>query len=157
MTEVLEDYLEASRTVKGASRIRRDSFAHKEEPMQHARPNRLRRAVAFAALAALLGVVSLTLSHCTMVGDKITGVGMTATAPTTCLKHCNDYFGLLYKLEQKRHDAENNVCQLIEDNNAKNDCLSAESARHSAAKTALGAAKIQCQNDCHHQGVGSAG
>ncbi|TMQ65303.1 MAG: hypothetical protein E6K78_07765 [Candidatus Eisenbacteria bacterium] len=125
--------------------------------MQHASPNRIYRAVVFVALATVLGVVSLTLSQCTMVGDNLTGVGLTRAAPTTCIKHCNDLYDLLFKLEQKRHAAEVAVCQLIEDNNAKNDCLQAESTRHSAAKDALTAGKIDCQNDCHHQGVGSAG
>jgi len=70
--------------------------------MQHASHNRLRRAVVFAALAALLGVVSLTLSQCTMVGDNLTGVGLTSTAPTTCVKQCNNLYDLLFKLEQKK-------------------------------------------------------
>jgi hypothetical protein len=125
--------------------------------MQHASPNRLRRVVVFAALAALLGVVSLTLSHCTMVGDNLTGVGASAAAPTTCVKQCNDYYAMQYKIEQKRYQANNDACHAIEDNQAKTDCLAAELARHSAAMSALGAAKTQCQDSCHHQGVGSAG
>lgn len=125
--------------------------------MQHANPNRLRRAVVFAALAALLGVVSLTLSQCTMVGDNLTGVGLTASGPTTCVKHCNDLYDLLYKLEQKRHAAEKAVCMSIADNQLKNDCLQAESTRHSARMTELSNGKNACQDACHRQGVGSAG
>jgi len=125
--------------------------------MQHASPNRLRRTVVFAALAALLGVVSLTLSQCTMVGDNLTGVGLSAATPTGCVKACNNLYDLLYKLEQKRHEAEKAICMAIEDNQLKNDCLTAESARHSARKTELADAKNACQDNCHHQGVGSAG
>ncbi len=125
--------------------------------MQHARPNRLRRAVAFATLAALLGLVSLTVSQCTMVGDSLTGVGLTRSAPTTCIKACNDYYDLLYKLEQKRHDAENDLCNALPPGPEKNDCLTAESARHSAAKDQLAIDKKACQDGCHRQGTGSAG
>jgi len=125
--------------------------------MQHASHNRLRRAVVFAALAALLGVVSLTLSQCTMVGDNLTGVGLTSTAPTTCVKQCNNLYDLLFKLEQKKHAAEIDICQSLDDNQAKADCLAAEDARHQQAKADLTAGKIACQDNCHHQGVGSAG
>ncbi|HEY3216410.1 MAG TPA: hypothetical protein VGK93_07950 [Candidatus Eisenbacteria bacterium] len=125
--------------------------------MQHARPNRLRRAVAFAALAVLLGLVSLTVSQCTMVGDSLTGVGVTRSAPTTCLKQCNDYYALLFKLEQKRHDAENDLCQQLPTNEERQACTAAESARHQAAKDLLTAEKKACQDGCHHQGTGSAG
>jgi len=125
--------------------------------MQHARPNRLRRAAAFAGLAALLGLVSLTVSQCTMVGDSLTGIGVKRSAPTTCTKACNDQYDLLFKLERKRHDAENDLCNLLPPGPEKNDCLTAEAARHNAAKDALTAGKIACQDGCHHQGTGSAG
>ena len=45
--------------------------------MPQSRPHQIRRALVYAALAALLGVVSLTLSQCTQVGDTLTGVGLT--------------------------------------------------------------------------------
>ena len=102
--------------------------------MQHARPNRLRRAVAFAVLAALLGLVSLTVTQCTMVGDNLTGVGVTRSGPTTCIKACNDLYDLLYKLEVKRHQAENDLCQLLPPGPEKNACLTAEAARELCPK-----------------------
>ena len=125
--------------------------------MQHARPHRLRRAVAYAALAALLGVVSLTLSQCTMVGDSLTGVDLKRVGPTTCIKQCNDLFALLYKLEQKRHIAEQGQCQLLDGGAAKAACLAAEDAVHQANKAQLAADKTACQNNCYHEGAGSAG
>lgn len=124
--------------------------------MQHARPNRLRRAVAFAALAALLGAVSLTLSQCTMVGDNLTGVDLQRAGPTSCTKQCNDTYAGLYKMEQKRHLAAIEVCQSLAQP-AKGECLVAEDALAAANRDALGAGKIACQNDCHRQGAGSAG
>ena len=120
-------------------------------------PVRLPRVAVHAMLATLLGIAALTLSHCTQVGDNLTGVGLNASGPTTCIKHCNDLYDLLFKLERKRHEAEKVICMAIDDNRLKNDCLNAESARHSARQTELGDAKKACQDGCHRQGVGSAG
>ena len=82
--------------------------------MQHARPNRLRRAVAFAALAALLGLAALTLSHCTLVGDSLTGVNIDGVGPTSCVKQCNDFYAISYKREQRVHDTNTSNCQLLD-------------------------------------------
>lgn len=124
--------------------------------MQHARPNRLRRAVAFAALAALLGLVSLTLSQCTMVGDSLTGVSLDRNGPTSCVKQCNDFYKGEFDKEQKLHLENVEICSALAQP-AKGECLAAEDARHTAVMEALGAAKIECQNNCHRQGTGSAG
>ena len=124
--------------------------------MQHARPNRLRRAVAFAALAALLGLAALTLSHCTLVGDSLTGVNIDGVGPTSCVKQCNDFYAISYKREQRVHDTNTSNCQLL-DQPQKGECLTSEDARHTAAMTALGDNKIACQNNCHRQGSGSSG
>ena len=136
--------------------------------MQHARPNRLRRAVVYAALAALLGIVSLTLSQCTLVGDNLTGVDLSRGRPTTCIKQCNDFYKLLYDQEQKAHDQYKLLCDAIDcaklppgDQQAciaqRQACQNAEADRHNAETARLGQAKIDCQNNCHHQGTGSAG
>jgi hypothetical protein len=124
--------------------------------MQHARPNRLRRAVAYAALAVLLGVVSLTLAQCTMVGDSLTGVDLVRGGATTCLKLCNDKYALFFKIEQKSHNSNLEQCNLLS-GQEQQDCKAAESARHEAAKAQLTADKIACQDNCHKQGTGSAG
>ena len=119
--------------------------------MQHARPNRLRRAVVYATLATLLGVVSLTLSQCTLVGDSLTGVELNRGRPTTCIKQCNDLYKILFNQEQKLFLQNKEAC------NGDADCLAAEQARHTAAMASLGQAKVDCQNGCHSQGTGSAG
>lgn len=124
--------------------------------MQHARPNRLRRAVAYAALAAMLGLVALTLSQCTLVGDSLTGVELNGVGPTSCVKQCNDFYAIAYKREQKVHDTNTDNCNNLPQP-YKGECLVAEDARHTAAMEQLGAAKIECQNTCHRQGAGSAG
>lgn len=137
--------------------------------MQPARHNRLRRAAIYTALATLLGVVSLTLSQCTMVGDKLTGVDMLRGRPTTCIKLCNDSYVLVYDEEQKAHEQAKELCDAVNcaalpqpDQaaciDARQACQQAESARHAAAKDAITQGKINCQNGCaHQQGTGSAG
>ena len=124
--------------------------------MQHARPNRLRRAVAFAALAALLGLVALTLSQCTLVGDSLTGVNLDGVGATSCVKQCNDFYAFAYKSEQKKYQTNKESCQLL-DQPFKDECLASALAAHQAAMAALGDAKVNCQNTCHRQGAGSAG
>jgi hypothetical protein len=125
--------------------------------MMNARRNRIRRAVVYASLATLLGVVSLTLSQCTMVGDNLTGVDLNRGRPTTCIKLCNDHYAILYDEEQKLYDTNKAACQALAQP-AKDECLAAELARHQARMGELGAAKIECQNSCTHtQGTGSAG
>lgn len=124
--------------------------------MQHARPSRLRRAVAFSVLAGLLGVGSLTLTQCTMVGDTLTGIELERGRPTTCIKGCNDLYAFLYKSEQKRHDAANEICLALAQPD-KATCLGVETAQHQANKDALAQGKTDCQNNCHRQGSGTAG
>ena len=104
-----------------------------------------------AAAAALIGLVG-----CTLVGDSLTGVSVTDSDPTTCVKECNDFYRLQFTAEQKRHLEEVEKCQELSQPD-KDACLAAEGERHSAAMDALGTAKIGCQNDCHRQGQGSAG
>jgi hypothetical protein len=91
-----------------------------------------------------------------MVGDSLTGVNLKRVGPTTCIKACNDLYALLYKLEQKRHIAENEQCQMLS-GQAAQDCRATESATHEANKAQLTADKIACQNNCYHEGAGSAG
>ena len=81
--------------------------------MQHARQHRLRRTAVYAALAMMLGVVSLTLSQCRAVGDKTTGVRLFRGNATSCIKDCNDQFKLLYDQEQKQHQTNVENCQAL--------------------------------------------
>jgi len=124
--------------------------------MQHARSKPLLRVVSLSALAVLLGVVSLTLTQCTMTSDNLTGVGLDSSAPTTCIKQCNDEAQALSRLETKKHMENIAACQELS-GQAKSDCLAAEEARHSARKDEINDNKVACQESCHHQGVGSAG
>ena len=119
--------------------------------MQHARPNRLRRAVVYAALATLLGVVSLTLSQCTQVGDNLTGVKLTSNKPVSCKKQCDKDYNTAKKSEDKYHSTQMKLC------GSDAACKSAENARHNSVLSQLSQQRAACKANCHKQGAGSAG
>lgn len=107
-------------------------------------------------LATVAVVALLAVTGCTMVGDRLLGVGPSDSGPTTCVKECNDTYKELYQQEQALHAANVEACQVLPQAD-KGPCLDAEGARHGAAMDALGDAKIECQNSCHSQGSGAAG
>jgi hypothetical protein len=101
-------------------------------------------------------VAVLAVAGCTMMGDNLTGVKVDGVGPTSCVKSCNDRYRTLYDDEQKLHATNVEYCQSLSQPE-KGTCLVDETARHEAAKAALTAGKIDCQNNCHRQGSGSAG
>jgi hypothetical protein len=123
--------------------------------MLHARHLRLRRAATYLGLLMALGIASLTLSQCRAVSDRVSGVGLFRGQPTTCIKQCNDQYKLLYDEEQKLHATNLANCQALPPTD-QGPCLQAEDARHTARMAELGQQKIDCQNNCHHQGAGGA-
>jgi len=90
-----------------------------------------------------------------MVGENLTGVRFKDDGPTSCIKDCNDLYKSQYDDEQKLHASNVDACQSLAQPD-KGDCLVAEDARHTAVMTALSDAKIECQNNCHRQGSGTA-
>ena len=110
--------------------------------MKHARLSK-----SLLVLGALAIVALIAFAGCTFVGDNITGV-KAGVGPTSCAKQCNDLYKNLYANEQKLHQTNVEACQAL-DQPARGDCLVAEDARHTAAQAALGANKIDCQNNCH--------
>ena len=119
--------------------------------MQHARHNRLRRAVVYTALAAVLGVVAITLTQCTQVGDNLTGVGLLSNKPVSCKKACDNAYNLAKKQEDSLNKANKQAC------GSDAACKAAEAARHNAALAALQAQRDACKANCHKQGAGTAG
>src|SRR5262245_29752830 len=120
----------------------RSSRSRKEDPMPHRRSN-IRRVAVFAAMVAVLGVASVMLSQCTMVGDNVTGVDLSKGGPTTCVKACNDLYKMLFDQEQKLYDTNKSACLLLSQP-AKDQCLADELARHQAAQAQLGTDKVNC-------------
>jgi hypothetical protein len=119
--------------------------------MQHARPNRLRRAVVYASLATLLGVVALTLSQCTLVGDKLTGVGLSMERPTDCFHLCKYNEHIQVKALQKQLRADILAC------GSDQACIDALVAAYEAELIRLRAVRTACRAACHRSGDGSAG
>jgi len=105
----------------------------------HARATRFRRAALYVAIAALLGLVTLVLSQCTMVGDNVTGVGLDRAARAICKQACQDeHQACLLKAEQR--------C-----GGTGNEC-------YAAAEAVCDAALVECSKNCNHkQGSGVAG
>ncbi|HET9326869.1 MAG TPA: hypothetical protein VFQ05_08870 [Candidatus Eisenbacteria bacterium] len=118
--------------------------------MKHARLSK-----SLWALGAVAIVAMIAFAGCTFVGDNITGVKAGA-GPTSCVKQCNDLYKTLYDQEQKTHQTNVETCQ-AQSQPDRGECLAAEDARHTSAQASLGAGKIECQNNCHRQGAGSAG
>jgi len=118
--------------------------------MKHARLSKSLWVLGAAAIVALIA-----FAGCTFVGDNITGVKAGA-GPTSCVKQCNDLYKMLYDQEQKNHQTYVENCQALAQPD-KGNCLVAETARHESAKASLSSGKIECQNNCHRQGAGSAG
>ena len=118
--------------------------------MKHARLTKY-----FWVLGAVAVLGLIAFAGCTFVGDNITGINA-GVGPTSCVKQCNDFYAGEYKREQKLYQTNKEACQVLPQPN-KDACLAAELARHQAAMDALGNAKIECQNNCHRQGTGSAG
>ena|SRR5438093_13428724 len=119
--------------------------------MPLSRPHAIRRTVVYAALAALLGVVSLTLSQCTQVGDTLTGVGLTSNKPVSCKKQCDITYNNAVKSENKYHATQLKLC------GSDAACKSAENSRHNSVLAQLSAQRTACKANCHKQGAGTAG
>lgn len=112
---------------------------------------RARRAVVYVALAALFGVLSLTLAQCTMVGDSLTGVQMQAGgSPTTCTGMCRVNYHNALSAARKTHQA---ILQQCPDQACKN----TENARWDAQQAQLKADYDACVANCHKQGAGFGG
>src|SRR5262249_42386295 len=119
--------------------------------MQLARHNRRGRSALYAVLTAFLGIVSITLVQCTMVGDNTTGVKLLKNNTNACIKDCNDRYKILFDQEQQLHHTNVESCQALAEAD-RGDCLAAEGARHSARMDELSQGKVDCQNSCHNQG-----
>ena len=124
--------------------------------MPQARLSRIRHAVGYAALGALLGVVSLTLSQCTQVGDSLTGVSRLSSKRVSCKHDCHKTFEALERIERKRHHENLKQCNDLKEP-GRQACKEAENARYKAAMDAIDDQEDACRANCHEQGGGSAG
>ena len=125
--------------------------------MQHAQHNRDRRAAVCIVLAAVLGLVSLTLTQCTNVGDRLTGVSLDRQSALSCIKQCNDAAKLQRdEFCKKNFQTAQGECNLLPEPD-RTACLNEATAAKEACNAAANAQKEQCHASCHIQGAGSAG
>lgn len=103
-------------------------------------------------LLALLAA-SMTLTHCRMVGDRITGASVDLfRRKDDCTATCQDQYKDRNKAEDTLHTQNVAACG----SNAT--CLAAEDARHRAAEADSKAQRDACMLACaHQQGGGSVG
>jgi hypothetical protein len=106
--------------------------------------------VARLSLAVLLVLSVLTLSRCTLVGDRLTGVDVARSrqAPVPCIVECQRVANEEIRVESVLHVSNVNAC----DGDA--DCLADEESRHEAAVNDIQAGREVCVDGCHDQGGG---
>ena len=113
----------------------------------------LRRASIYGALVVVLGLATVTLTQCTMVGDNVTGVSlseMKGGKADKCLKDCGKDYDKATKEEFRTNHKNRKQC------GSDPVCLALEQERHRQALADIDADYTQCRENCHHQGGGGA-
>lgn len=114
--------------------------------------SRSSRMVKRVLLLLVFAASTLALTHCKMVGDKLTGVEVgTFQGANNCIKDCKKAKKDAEKAERRRHRDLRRVC------NGAPACIEAENERYEAALEAIEAAYLACIGGCHHQGGGRGG
>jgi hypothetical protein len=124
--------------------------------MKLARQHFLRGVVTYALLAAVVVGTTLTLSQCTMVGNNVTGVRLTASERGECLQQCAQDFADKIAAEAKRHAEELQRCSSLADSDRQS-CIDAENTLFQQDLRELNDGLLACKNGCHQQGAGDAG
>ena len=112
-----------------------------------------RRGIGILALAATLGITTLTLSQCRLVQDNVTGVDVTASrlsARSACVRSCNDTFKAAQESEESRY---RNAVRACGNDDA---CRDAARDQHRVIKDQIEDAKKACKNNCYNEGSGSS-
>jgi hypothetical protein len=117
------------------------------------RTARIRRALSLVTLIAVLGVGSVTLTQCRMVGDRLTGVEVDSFRgrPTECSKACRRALEDALEEEYRLYFANLRAC------NRNKECLKAEFERHLRRLAEIWKEYEDCLAGCHHQGGGTGG
>jgi hypothetical protein len=113
----------------------------------------LRRWFTYGTLAALVALVSVSLTQCRMVNvdDSATGIGFESRATGQCVADCNRTANDAIREESDFHVSQVRACH------GNSACLQNESERHVAAVQSIQDAREACKANCHHQGGGSGG
>jgi hypothetical protein len=109
--------------------------------------------IARLSLAVLLVLSVVTLSRCTLVSDRLTGVDSRSfrKAPVPCIVECQRVANEQIRVESVLHVSNVKAC----DGDA--DCLADEESRHEAAVNDIQAGREGCVGGCHDQGGGQGG
>lgn len=127
----------------------------------HSNP-RLRRGLTFVALAATLGLASLTLSQCRLVDNNVTGPdlsssGLTAKKVSTCEKKCNDKYKSCVDREDSRYRSALRACDCKPKRQQKS-CKESEKKRHDENRKSCQRALTLCKKNCgYREGSGNGG
>jgi hypothetical protein len=107
----------------------------------------------YGTLAALVALTSVSLTQCRMVnvGDSASGIGFENASTGQCIANCNKTANDAIRAESDLHVRNVRAC------NDDPTCLANEEARHEAAVNSIQAARLACQDGCHHQGGGAGG
>ena len=115
----------------------------------HRPPSRL--ATRILLLLALV-MASVTLTHCRMVGDRLTGADVDLLKRRdVCKEQCQKDYMARNQAEDTLHAQNTAAC------GGNPTCLANEEARHQAAEAASKATRDACVNGCHQQGGGTIG
>lgn len=120
------------------------------------RPERARaprRVLASLGLLVLAAIATLSLSQCKMVDERLTGVSSFTAQQNAgqCISGCAHQYNDSIRVEVALHLANVAAC------NQSVTCLENEEARHEAAVARIQLGRLNCMQNCHHQGGGVGG
>jgi len=114
----------------------------------------VRRTLKTFALASLLGLATMGLSQCRLVGDTVTGVELESNGVngrSECVQRCNDEYKAADKAEATRHAAALRAC------GTSRSCKDSENLTHKGNKAAIVDAMQECKRACYNEGSGNGG
>jgi hypothetical protein len=115
----------------------------------------IRRTVKAVALFSLLGIATVGLSQCRLVGDTVTGVELETSTSVAgrsdCVKDCNDTFKAAKRAEDARHKAAARAC------GRDKVCKNQEQVTYKRNLLAIVNAMKVCKRSCYNEGSGVGG
>jgi hypothetical protein len=106
------------------------------------------------AMAAALGLVTVTLSQCRLVNDSVTGVDLVSgrlSNRSTCKKACDETFKAQAKAEEDRFKDAKRAC------GSDKDCKKAVEDDHKNREDGLRDDREKCKKGCYNEGGGQGG
>lgn len=115
----------------------------------------LHRNLRIAVLLIGAAMMTLLLTQCQMVQDRIAAPQVSLTAANggagNCISRCAHAYADSNRAEADRHVAALQTCS------GEESCLDYENIVHTRAVARIGEGRKRCFDECHHQGGGSGG